>query len=71
MGSWCYGLVEIDNKLVLCEVYHINNKVVIKNPACCPVDWKDLDKNKIKMVIDDLTGQLENYKKYKFKCDEE
>lgn len=67
MSGWAYGLVKIDNQLVLCEIYNVKqgSKIV---EMVYPVEWTDLrNKGTRIMLIEDLKGQLEGYPNYNFK----
>ena len=55
--SWCYGLVEDEEKnVVLAEVYHDGPG---KLTMWCPVSKKEIrSKKTLKLVLGDITGQL-------------
>jgi hypothetical protein len=69
MGSWVYGLVEVEKKnkegifkeLVLSEVYFHDseNKKKRKPHMFQPVEWEELKtKEEQRMILDDITKQL-------------
>ena len=63
MGSWFYGLVEFENKkekhIELCEIY--------SNGGLAQIDFKELNKDMRKLVIEDITDQLKNNRKFYWK----
>jgi len=68
MVNWAYGLVEIEGELRLAEVYNPNKKK--SERGYCTLSWKELEKDDLKRVIEDLTAQLKTItqrKKYQFK----
>jgi len=65
MSSWCYGIVKIDKQLVLCECYFNSRDELV---SYCPVSYSELKtKNSRKLLIKDISSQLEKYPKYNFK----
>jgi hypothetical protein len=71
VSNWSYGLVErivhVSPKeeykqLVLCEVYFFS-KV---SKGFCPVEWQDIKKKEVPMILEDLKAQMNN-KKFWFK----
>jgi hypothetical protein len=59
MGGWAYGLVEMDGRLVLCEVYNVQ---VGKNfeRGYYEIKWKDMTIKTKVMVLQDLKLQFES-----------
>lgn len=57
MGHWTYGFVQINNELVLCEIFYNDKNQFF---GLSPVSWKDIKlKRDRKMLIEDLTAQLQ------------
>lgn len=74
MSKWSYGLVQTTievspkekyKQLVLCEVYFDKQD---RPFGITYMDWKDIKKKDIPLILEDLKGQMSN-KKYHFKED--
>ena len=66
MSGWCYGLVQENKKLILCEIYHTNKKLW----GHVPVTLKELRNKKDRnLIIEDITLALKNKDIFKYPKD--